>query len=177
MEYPKHPFGVNMAFRRRVFERIGVFDPRLGRVGGTLLSGEETDLFRRVHLAGFRTLYVPSAVLHHRIAPSRATPDWVLERSYWQGVTEVVLRQLYDPMSRFALLRLALRDLRWLVRHHAGGHLQPRAIYWHHRGLPLHARAWSKLRRGRIRQALKEVFTRSTLACTGKGSWFVASIR
>lgn len=162
MDYPKHPFGVNMAFRREVFQRIGWFDPRLGRIGDSLLSGEESDIFRRVHEAGFRTRYIPEAVLRHRIPASRTDPDWVMQRSYWQGISDVVFRQLLEPLGRIGLLRLALADARWLLRHHTGGYFSPRAILWHHTGLPLHARSWSEIRLGRIHQALKEALLRST---------------
>jgi GT2 family glycosyltransferase len=162
MDYPKHPLGVNMAFRREVFQRIGLFDPRLGRIGNSLLSGEESEIFRRVYAAGFRTRYAPDAVLRHRIPSSRTDPDWVLHRSYWEGISEVVFRQLHDPLSRLGLLKLALADARWMLRHHTGGRLNPRSILWHHKGLPLHARSWSEVRRGRIRQALKEALLGST---------------
>ncbi|MDP2829309.1 MAG: glycosyltransferase family A protein [Sulfuricellaceae bacterium] len=162
MNYPKHPFGVNMAFRREVFQRIGWFDPRLGRIGDSLLSGEESDIFRRVHEAGIRTRYTPDAFLRHRIPASRTDPDWVLKRSYWQGISDVVFRQLHEPLGRLDLLRQALADAGWMLKHHTGGHLSPRAILWNHTGLPLHARSWSEIRRGRIRQALKEALSRST---------------
>jgi len=162
MDYPKHPFGVNMAFRREVFQRIGWFDPRLGRIGDSLLSGEESDIFRRVHVAGFRTRYIPDAVLRHRIPATRTDPDWVLLRSYWQGISDVVFRQLHEPLGRLGLLRQALADAGWMLRHHSGGYPNPRAMLWHHKALPLHARAWSEIRRGRIRQALKEALLRST---------------
>ena len=162
MDYPKHPFGVNMAFRREVFQRIGWFDPRLGRIGDSLLSGEESDIFRRVHDVGFRTRYLPEAILRHRIPATRTDPDWVLQRSYWQGISDVVFRQLHEPLGRFGLLRLALADALWMLRHHTGGHLNPRNILWHHMGLPLHARCWSEVRRGRIRQSFKEALLRST---------------
>lgn len=162
MAYPKHPFGVNMAFRREVFARIGGFDPRLGRIGDSLLSGEESDIFRRVHEAGILTRYTPDAFLRHRIPASRTDPEWVLKRSYWQGISDVVFRQLHDPLGRLDLLRLVFSDARWMLKHHTGGRLNPRAILWQHKGLPLHARSWSEIRRGRIRQALKEALTRGT---------------
>lgn len=163
MDYPKHPFGVNMAFRREVFQRIGLFDPRLGRIGDSLLSGEESDIFRRVHEAGFRTRYVPDAVLRHRIPASRTDPDWVLRRSYWQGISDVLFRQLHEPRGRMELMRQAWADFCWMLRLHTGGHLHPRRILWHHKGLPLHARSWSEIRRGRIRQSIKEALLKPTL--------------
>jgi GT2 family glycosyltransferase len=162
MEFPKHPFGVNMAFRREVFDRIGGFDPRLGRVGESLLSGEESDIFRRAHEAGYRTRYVPEARLRHRIPSCRTNPQWALERSYWQGVSDVVFGQLHEPLGRVALIGIVRQEAAWLLRHHTGGHLNPRRILWHRRSMPLHAKCWAEVRRGRLRQALKEVLTRPT---------------
>ena len=53
LKYPHYPFGTNMAFRRAVFEKVGLFDPSFGRKGMTsFLTGEETDLFLRIERAG-----------------------------------------------------------------------------------------------------------------------------
>lgn len=172
MEFPAHPFGVNMAFRREVFDRIGGFDPRLGRIGDSLLSGEETDVFRRAHRAGLRTRYVPGAVLRHRIPASRTDLRWVLERSYWQGISDVVVQQLHEPASRWALLDMARRDAVWLLRELTGGQLNPRRVLWHLNDRPLHARCWAQIRQGRLRQALKEALLRPTRPLQEVGETF-----
>jgi len=74
---PGHiPAGGNMAFRRTVFEKWGVFDPGLGRVGTRLIGGEESDLFARLRRAGAPCYYVPGAVIGHRIPASKLTDDY-----------------------------------------------------------------------------------------------------
>src|SRR5579859_6282928 len=65
-----HPVGVNMAFRRAVFERFR-FSETLGRSGNNLISGEETDLCNRVRRNGGRLLYVPPMRVKHFVHPDR----------------------------------------------------------------------------------------------------------
>lgn len=70
------PGGGNMALRRTALERHGAFDPQLGRRGTRLLGGEESDLFARLARAGEQCWYVPGAVMHHIIPPSKLTRDY-----------------------------------------------------------------------------------------------------
>jgi GT2 family glycosyltransferase len=57
--------GANMAFRRRVFDRVGEFDEALG--AGTLtLGAEDLDFFHRVLGAGLTICYEPAALVQHR---------------------------------------------------------------------------------------------------------------
>ena len=70
------PAGGNMAFRRTAFERWGLFNPELGRVGTRLIGGEESDLFARLREAGAPCYYVPGAVIGHRIPASKLTDDY-----------------------------------------------------------------------------------------------------
>lgn len=65
------PFGANMAFRRDVFDRIGNFDTKRGRIGNVLASGEEWDLFDRMLAKGMRIIFVPEARVHHRVEAYR----------------------------------------------------------------------------------------------------------
>jgi len=58
--------GANMAFRRSVFERVGLFDERLG--AGAAGCSEDSELWYRLLAAGGVCLYEPRAVVfhHHR---------------------------------------------------------------------------------------------------------------
>jgi GT2 family glycosyltransferase len=53
-------FGVCFMVQRRVFETIGLFDPKLGQAGY-----EDEDFFRRARKAGFRLATTGRAYLHH----------------------------------------------------------------------------------------------------------------
>lgn len=65
------PFGANMAFRREVFEKIGVFDTNRGRKGNVLASGEDGDMFERTLNAGFSVMWLPNARVHHKVEAFR----------------------------------------------------------------------------------------------------------
>jgi O-antigen biosynthesis protein len=57
--------GANMAYRRRVFETIGTFDPALD-VGTVTLGGGDLDMFFRVLHHGLLLVYEPAALVRHR---------------------------------------------------------------------------------------------------------------
>jgi glycosyltransferase involved in cell wall biosynthesis len=56
--------GANMAFRREVFDRVGLFDALLG-AGGKFRAGEELDLTIRVLAAGFKVVNAHEVSLLH----------------------------------------------------------------------------------------------------------------
>lgn len=85
--FPKHrvPAGGNMAFRREAFDRVGVFNPRLGRNGKSLIGGEENDLFARLRREGVELFFVPGVAIYHHIAPSKLTDDYFDRLSFNVG--------------------------------------------------------------------------------------------
>ena len=82
-EYPKgrYPGGGNAAYRKEVFERVGLFNTELGRKGNLLLASEEKDIFDKMHALGMQVLYLPTPVLHHII------PQTKLEEDYFNRLT------------------------------------------------------------------------------------------
>lgn len=105
MEYPEHPFGVNMAFRKEVFLKVGGFRTDLGRIGTSLLSSEEKELFYRMKQAGLCAFYAADAVLLHRVPAARVEKRWVLDRAYWQGISNVIFDRHIGRNARSTLLR------------------------------------------------------------------------
>lgn len=89
-EFPagRIPAGGNMAFRREVFDRFGLFNPELGRVGDRLIGGEESDLFERLARAGAKCYYVPDAVMWHLIPARKLTREYLQNLSYNIGVSQ-----------------------------------------------------------------------------------------
>lgn len=81
----QYPFGGNMSFNRRVVDRIGLFNPKLGRKGAgrnrsELFKGAETDYFHRLADAGGRIFYTPDAVVYHQVL------RFQLEKSYFRTI-------------------------------------------------------------------------------------------
>ncbi len=88
---PRTAIGANLAVRHDVIRRVGGFAPHLGKLRGTLLSGEDHELCRRVQAAGFKTMYWPSAVVSHWVPASRMRLRYVLRWFFWSGVTNALL--------------------------------------------------------------------------------------
>ena len=88
---PAQPIGANLAFRRRVFADGLRFATNLGRIGGLLLSGEDTELVEAIRIRGGRVWYCASAVVHHRIGGNRLTRKFYVQRHYWFGVSRSVM--------------------------------------------------------------------------------------
>ncbi len=131
-EFPvgRIPAGGNMAFRREVFVRFGLFNPELGRVGDRLIGGEESDLFERLARAGAKCYYAPKAVMWHLIPARKLTREYLQNLSYNIGVSQrrraelggrVLGLYLREAMKWGATLLIALF---WLIT------LRPAKALW-----------------------------------------------
>lgn len=56
--------GANMAFQREAFDRVGLFDERLG--AGAAGCSEDSEMWYRIIAEGGRCRYEPTAVVYHR---------------------------------------------------------------------------------------------------------------
>ena len=72
------PIGANMAVRASIVARVGGLRTDLGKLEGTLRTGEDHEFFLRMLAAGYRGVYEPHAVVHHWVPRER------LERSYFR---------------------------------------------------------------------------------------------
>lgn len=115
LQGPIFPCGANLAVRRAAFDRIGAFHTLLGRTPGSLLSGEETEFFRRVRRAGGTIAYAPDAVVHHIIPVSRLDAAYLRNRAWWEGKTLAMLDRL-DRGAAYAVGMAAMRAGLALVR-------------------------------------------------------------
>lgn len=98
-KYPgnKYPFGGNMGFRKSIFNDTGLFDTDLGRKGDQLTANEEKDLFNRIKSLGEPILYLPNALLYHRIGSERATKNYIRKQA--EGMGKSVARQTKDSLG------------------------------------------------------------------------------
>jgi glycosyltransferase involved in cell wall biosynthesis len=87
----QYPYGGNMSINRRVVERIGKFNPKLGRKGegrsrNELFKGAETDYFHRLSAGGkARIYYEPRAIVYHQILPHQLERKYLLTIHYNAG--------------------------------------------------------------------------------------------
>lgn len=71
------PFGANMAFRRQVFDRVGLFDTSRGRKGAVLASGEDGEMFERILAAGMKVVFLGGSRVHHKVESFRTTKRYL----------------------------------------------------------------------------------------------------
>jgi glucosyl-dolichyl phosphate glucuronosyltransferase len=81
--------GANYAVRRRVLQDIGGFSEKLGRVGGSLISGDDSHVTKTVLDAGFRADFDPAFKVYHKISRERLNLSWILRRTFWEGFSEI----------------------------------------------------------------------------------------
>jgi glycosyltransferase involved in cell wall biosynthesis len=85
------PLGVNMAVKRVAIERVGGFNPRMGRTAGTLMGQEQREWFLRAHAAGVVGYYSPDIVVRHWIPRDRLTKSYFRRWFYWRGIGRAML--------------------------------------------------------------------------------------
>jgi glucosyl-dolichyl phosphate glucuronosyltransferase len=125
----KDLYGLNFSIRKDIALQVGGFDPSLGRCGGgSLRSGEESDLLRRVRQRGGVVVYEPKAVVGHIVAENRLQPRWFLRRAFAAGVDTETMRLAAGGAggtspSLVHLLRCCGSALRSLVRGEIQSHV------------------------------------------------------
>lgn len=98
--YVDHAMGASMAFRKSIFDEVGLFDPALGRNGKQLLGGEEVDIQKRIMKKGYKILYNPSALVYHKIAP-KLNEIYVLKFAYLDGLSTKRIDRKSDRLRYF----------------------------------------------------------------------------
>lgn len=156
MLYPEHPFGVNMAFLREVFDQVGLFNTRLGRIKKSLLSNEEKELFYRIDQKGLKTFYTPNAIVHHRVPEERLKPDWILKRHYAQGLSKVAFDQITDKKGRLQLLKEALVFFKRAVIGTKPFAIQKTLLFY--RQQPMSVKLQNAMSLGMSKQSFLEIF-------------------
>ncbi len=114
------PFGNNMAFQKKMFNKYGCFRTDLGPQPGSEIRSEDTDFGGRLLAAGERLRYEPSAVVYHSVPESRLQKKYFL--AWWFDKARADIRALgIPPETRWFVLgiplymfrRLAVWTLRW----------------------------------------------------------------
>jgi glucosyl-dolichyl phosphate glucuronosyltransferase len=85
------PLGINTATRREAFDRIDLFDNRLGRKAGTLRNQAQREWHLRARAAGLRGYYIPDMIVHHVVESSRLQKEYFRRWCYWHGISRAIL--------------------------------------------------------------------------------------
>lgn len=106
-----YPGGGNAAYRKSVFDAVGLFNTDLGRKGNSLIGAEEKDLFDKMTSRGMHFYYLPTAILYHIIPPKKLTKDYFDRLTYGIGVSER-MRTLQIGKKKY-LSRMVKEAVKW----------------------------------------------------------------
>jgi glucosyl-dolichyl phosphate glucuronosyltransferase len=116
--------GGNAVIRRRTMDRVGPFNPVLGRGPTGLGSGEDHEMFVRLLDHGARGKFLPSLRIYHKIPAERVSRSyfraWCLEHGRSVGIMQRTIPERVPHM--LGLPRYRIR--------HALGHLGVFAASW-----------------------------------------------
>ena len=90
-----------------------------GRVGGSMLAGEDLEALLHLQQAQWQIWYNPAMVVHHRIPRSRLEADYLKKLFFGIGLSRYRTRMLSFPAWQRpgALVLYALNDGRKILRH------------------------------------------------------------
>ncbi len=103
---PRTVLGANLIVRAEVLRKLGGYASHLGKLRGTLLSGEDHELCMRVQAAGFRAVYWPELHVSHWVPASRMRARYAMSWFYWSGITHATLDAA--EISQRSLFRIPL---------------------------------------------------------------------
>jgi GT2 family glycosyltransferase len=103
-------WGCNMIISKKVFEKIGLFRTEISRYKGKLFSGEDEDLVERAINKGYSVLFLPRAIVYHKVPPQRMTLRYILRWEYFYGKS-VRKKNGYRPLKTFYLLFINLLNM------------------------------------------------------------------
>lgn len=111
------PYGGSIAFRRRLFDKVGMFRIDLGVCGDVPGRGEEYEYIIRAKNAGYMGVYVGTAVCYHEIHPKKERLSFIYKFGVQKGIAEVRIKnnEFIKGSYVFALLYL-VKGLYQLVK-------------------------------------------------------------
>ena len=108
-----YPRGSNMSFRKEVFNLVGLFNTRLGRIGNELGGGEEKDIFQRIYNKKLNVLYVPDAIVYHSVPIKRTKVSFIRKQAIGTGRGEYIRVKNEGTMS--LAKRILEEILKWCI--------------------------------------------------------------
>ena len=95
------PIGANMAVRASVIARLGGLRTDLGKLDGSLRTGEDHEFFLRLLHAGCRGVYEPAALVRHLVPAERLNRGYFRRWLYQNGRDVARLERAYPASVPF----------------------------------------------------------------------------
>jgi GT2 family glycosyltransferase len=137
---PSHYFvSPNMAFKRKIFDELGLLKTYLGKIGKVVRAGEETEFLLRAVRKNFVAYYAPQAVVTHQIPEKRNRLGYLICVAFMIGHANAVYKQ--EGLPRGWRAKQPLR--RWVFKS-ISGHLKEWVREWAGQGC-INYKKWLKI--------------------------------
>ena len=136
------PYGANMAYRRTMFEKYGMFRSDLGPSVDRRIPrpNEDTEFGRRLMAAGERIRYEPLALVYHPVIRERIRKDYFLTWFFDFGRATVReakrrpdilgIQRRYWAIAKIGSVKLMPHALRWMLNPHPAKRFFRKCIVW-----------------------------------------------
>ena len=122
----RNTFESNISFRRDVFLKLGGYNPMFGPYAEAYSHSEGAELGHRLTCTYDRgVMYIPEAIVTHKVFPWRTELPWLLKRAFSQGCSKGRMEQMFSSDAgaeerrflRQLLMTSVPRRFAQLIRH------------------------------------------------------------
>jgi glycosyltransferase involved in cell wall biosynthesis len=106
--------GANVAFKKEVFETVGMYDVALSPGSKSQAEAEDADMAYRAYRKGFKIVYSPIPLVYHNHGRKTVRATEGLERNYWVGRGSFYCKHVLR--GDLTVARLAYWDVSSIVR-------------------------------------------------------------
>jgi len=111
--WTEYPWGGNIAFRKSIFSKVGLFNTDMGPSGNKRLTAEETEFVDRINKSGGKIMYIPEARVRHFVPPERLLKSHLYRVGLSLALSHVYLTQ---DKKIYKKLRWYISDLWYATR-------------------------------------------------------------
>ncbi|BAP60500.1 putative glycosyltransferase [Methanococcus maripaludis KA1] len=94
----RNPCGCNMAFKKFVFDKIGLFSLEFGKKGNLWLFGEDSEIGIRIWKNNGKIIFDPSIKIQHKVYKYRTTFKNILKRTFYEGFSKAYMKKIHGSV-------------------------------------------------------------------------------
>lgn len=137
------PFGTNVSYKKSIFERVGLFDVSMGRMGqGSYVGGEEQDLNIKILKSGGKIWYQPAAIVYHPLRPEMLKKRYLRRLDFDTGKRNGLRFGAYNgrnvcgiPLYVFRqFIKSVFRYVRFVLKHGYNNSFRQELYCWYFAG-------------------------------------------
>lgn len=104
-------WGPNMAIRRKIIDAGFSFNPNIGPNGQDYVMGSETEFLLRAAKAGYKSLFLPKAIVKHQIRENQLSLEWLAGRAFRHGKGSAAVSEQEHYKTLFGAPRFLYKKL------------------------------------------------------------------